>query len=149
MWTDTGPSWSLELALLPGSMAKNLTLTSMTPTIKAAALSPPYILETATLEPSKHSCEHMFLLHTSGIYGWTFLEDPTKVTHRRGLCSHTAIPWEPMQTHSTSSSSGDGRLPPRDSVYTVLPCQSLFGLFFTGLSIGGGFQYSWFWSLLC
>lgn len=67
VWTDTGPPWGLGLALLPGSAGGNLTLTSVTPATRAAALSPPYTLGTAAFEPLKRSCEHMFLLHTSGI----------------------------------------------------------------------------------
>lgn len=64
VWIDIGPSWDSGLALLPGPAAENLTLTSVTPATRAAALSSPYTLETAALSCR---CEHMFLPHTSGI----------------------------------------------------------------------------------
>lgn len=85
------PSWSLELALLPGSMAQNLTLTSMTPTIKAAVLSIPYMLKTATLEPLKHSCKHMFLLYTVEFTAGPSWETPGRPPPE-GLVLSTTLP---------------------------------------------------------
>lgn len=82
----------LGLAPLPGSAAKNLTLTSVTPAVRAAALSP-WLLETATSEPLKRSCEHMFLLHTSGPEGCP-PGGLRKITRKRGCAVHHTAPRE-------------------------------------------------------
>lgn len=120
---DTGTSWSLELAQLPGSTTNNLTLTSMTSTSKAAAYSPSCILETATLEALKCICEHMFLLQTSGTYGWPFLATPRRSPARGARAvHHTASPESPHRHTQHPYYMGVGPVLPGDSVCVVSPC---------------------------
>lgn len=74
----------------PRIYGTEITLTSMTPTVKAAALSTPYMLESATLEPPKHSCEHMFLLHTVEFKSGPSWETPDHP--QEGLLLSTTLP---------------------------------------------------------
>lgn len=109
----------------PRIMAKNLTLTSMTPTIKAAALSLPYILETATLEPLKHSCKHMFCSTQVEFKAGPYWETPAR-SPTREACALTTLPFPLSQHRHTQhqilivyrglSSS------PWDSMHAVSPC---------------------------